>query len=97
MFISMVAHVVEMMNRFPKNNGLSSNTSPAEIIEGVDKLGLSQRQILFGSYAEVWDGTLNTMKERSIPCMALNCSNNSGGFYFMSLESGKRYNSKQWE
>ena len=41
MFISMVAHVVEMMNRFPKNNGLSSNMSPSEIIEGVDKLDFS--------------------------------------------------------
>ena len=37
------------------------------------------------------------MKERSIPCIALNRSNNSGGFYFMSLESGKRHNSNQWE
>ena len=37
--------------------------STAELVKGVDKLDMSQRQILFGSYAEVWDDTTNTMKE----------------------------------
>ena len=97
MFIAMVDHVVEMMNRFVTKNGLSDTLSPAELVEGVDKIDLSHRQILFGSYAEVWDGTTNTMKARSVPCIALNRSNNAGGFYFMSLDTGKRHNSNQWE
>ena len=96
MCISMVTHVAEMMNQFVHKNGLSSIMSPAELVERVDTLDMSQRQILFRSYIEVWDGTTNTMKERIVPCIALNRSNNAGGFYFICLEICKRHNSNQW-
>ena len=80
-FISIVTHVVEMVNQSLKKNGLSPTVSPVELVEGVDKLKMSQSQILFGLYAEVWNGTINMMKEQSIPCIVLNHSNDTGGFY----------------
>ena len=47
----------------------------------------------FGRYAEVWTGTDNTMKERTVPAIVLNRSNDTGGHYFMSLETGRRLHS----
>ena len=64
LFIGMMDHVTEMINRFPTNYNIPTKFSPAELIDGVSKIDLSHRQILFGSYAEVWDGTTNTMRER---------------------------------
>ena len=37
------------------------------------------------------------MKKRSIPAIALKASNNAGGFYFMSLYSGKWIHGYIWE
>ena len=41
-------------------------------------------------------GTRNDMTSRSVPAIALQESNNFGGFYFMSLETGKRIHSNKW-
>ena len=36
------------------------------------------------------------MTSRSVPAIALQESNDFGGFYFMSLETGKRIHSNKW-
>ena len=69
MVVGAVAHVTEMLNRFPAvEKGFSDNISPAELIDGCIKMDLSKKQILFGGYAQIWGGTTNTLKERSIWC-----------------------------
>ena len=67
--------------------------SPAYLVEGRSKLKFSQKMAHFGRYAEVWTGTDNTMKERTVPAIVLNRSNDTGGHYFMSLETGRRLHS----
>ena len=52
--------------------------------------------IPFGSYTLVYTGTSNTLDSRSTPCIALRESNNNGGYYFMSLETGRQIHSNKW-
>ena len=44
----------------------------------------------------VYVGTRNDMTSRSVPAIALQESNDFGGFYFMSLKTGKRIHSNKW-
>ena len=71
--------------------------SPATIVEGKSKIDLSQKRLPFGAYAQVWIGTQNNMTQRAVPGIALKASNSKGGFYFMSLYTGKRINSYVWD
>ena len=66
------------------------------IVEGKQKLYLSKKRLEFGAYALVYVGTSNNMKSRGVPAIALKASNEAGGFYFMSLHTGKRIHSYIW-
>ena len=70
--------------------------SPAKIVEGKPKLDLCQKRLPYGAYAKIWIGTENNMTEREVPGIAFRASNTKGGFYFMSLYTGKRINSYVW-
>ena len=97
MVIGGVAHVTEMLNRFPAvEKGFSDTVSPAELIDGLDRLNLNKKQIQFGGYAQIWGGTTNTLKERSIGAIALNRSNENNGWYFMALRTGRVWNTNQF-
>ena len=97
MVVSLLEHVAHMLNSFPSKESVSSAMSPATIVEGTPKLDLNQNRLPFGAYAQVWIGTKNNMTERAVPGIALRASNTKGGFYFMSLYTGKRINSYVWE
>jgi hypothetical protein len=54
--------------------------------------------LAFGDYCEVFDGTDNTSKQRSVPCIALYpCCNTTGSWVFYSLESQKRLRRTNWK
>ena len=93
----LVSYIVGIMNRLPSREGTDRNCNPAAIVEGRNEIGMSKKRITYGAYAEVWIGTQNNMKTRSIPGIALEPSNNDGGYYIMSLYTGQRVNSFQWE
>ena len=97
MVVSLLEHIVYLLNSFSTKNSVSNTISPATIVEGSPKLDLSQNRLPFGAYAQVWIGTKNNMTERAVPGIALQASNSKGGFYFMSLYTGKRLNSYVWE
>ena len=85
-----------MLNRFPAvEKGFSDTVPPAELIDGLDRLNLNKKQIQFGGYAQIWGGTTNTLKERSIGAIDLNRSNENNGWYFMALRTG-RWNTNQF-
>ena len=96
MIINLLENVTNNLNDFPSKDSVSSTTSPATIVEGVEKPNMNHKRIAFGSYALVWVRTTNSMKRRAIPAIALQPSNRHGGYYFMSLNSGKRINSYNW-
>lgn len=45
----------------------------------------------------VYSGTNNTLDARSVSAIALNSSNQHGGYYFMSLYSDRRIHSYEWK
>ena len=94
---SLLESVVDLLNHFPSKNSVSKTMSPATIVEGKPRLDLSQKRLPFGAYAQAWVGTYNNMTSRSIEGIALQASNLHGGFYFMSLETGKEINCYKWE
>ena len=66
------------------------------LVEGRQKLDMGQKRIEFGEYALVYVGTSNDMKKRSVPSISLTSSNDFGGYYFMSLYTGKKLHSYVW-
>ena len=70
--------------------------SPETLLNGKKQPDLSIKRVHFGSYALIYTGTNNNMSKRSTPSIALSESNGAGGFYFMSLYSGKRLHSNKW-
>lgn len=97
MIISLAEHIVDLLNSFLSKHSVSETMGPAEIVEGTTKIDLKQNRLPYGAYAQVWIGTKNNMTECCIPGIALRASNRKGGFYFMSLYSGKRIHSYIWE
>jgi len=82
--------MVSVLNDFPHKNGISRNISPAAIVLGRPKLNCSNRTLSFGAYCEVYMGTTNDGTPRSVSSIALRPSNERGGYYFMSLDTGRR-------
>ena len=92
--ICMIQHVVYHLNHEKKQGKV---LCPNEIITGGGSIDFSKKKIKFGGYAQVWGGTTNTMKERSLGCIAMHRLNDEGGYHFLSLNSGHIVKSNQWE
>ena len=93
----LIKGIVDVMDAFPSEDGVSETLSPSTIVEGKLKLDLSKGIISFGSYALVYTDTSNNMKSRAVPAIGLRRSNNAGCHYFMSLYSGKRIHGYKWK
>ena len=96
MTTSLLDHVVACLNSFPSNDGISDTLSPAAIVVGRSNIDANAPMIEFGAYAAVHNGTTNTMKGRVTPAIALNRANDKGGYYFMSLETGRKIHGFIW-
>ena len=94
---SVVEKTVTWLNAFAARDGVSQTLSPAAIILGTPNPDCQNLKITFGSYAQVYESTTNTTKARSIGAIALKPSNERGGYYFMSLSTGKRLHCYQWK
>ena len=66
--------------------------SPSLLVEGRGLIKYDKLSLPFGAYAMVYTGTNNTIRARGIPAVALHSSNDSTGFYFMSLMAGHKIN-----
>jgi hypothetical protein len=97
MVVAMVECATLWLNAFPSSNGVSDTMSPSTIVQGKPNPDMNHKRIVHGSYAMVYIGTKNNMTRRSVPAIALNPSNMHGGHYFMSLYSGKRLHSYEWD
>ena len=96
MLIAVAEQSNTWLNQFPDPDGISAKLSPSAIVLGLPKPDCSKLRISFGSYAQVFDSTDNSMNKRSLPAIALKPSNNKGGYYFMSLYTGRQIHSYQW-
>jgi hypothetical protein len=53
--------------------------------------------LAFGDYAEVFDGSDNTSRSRSLPCIALHpCNNSTGSWEFLNLQTGNKIRRSNW-
>ena len=93
----LAALAVRTINMLPSSNGISGTMSPATIVTGQPKADYNTMQLEFGGYVQVYDGTSNDTKSRTMGAIVLNpTGNSSGDYYFMSLATGKRVHRRSW-
>jgi hypothetical protein len=93
---SIVESSFTKLNVFPAKEGALKTMSPSDIVLGSPKPDYNKLKITFGAYAQVYESTTNTTKSRSIGAVALKPSNERGGYYSMSLSTGRRLHCYQW-
>ena len=93
MTIGLIENANHWLNAFPTSSRIVGKISPAQIVKGTPQPDYNHQRIPFGSHAMVYTKTTNNMKARSMLVIALTLSNQSGGYYFMSLYSGKKLHS----
>jgi hypothetical protein len=83
----LVAYAVSWIN-IRRTMAINQNVCPCVLFTGMRVSYKKELELAFGDYVEVYDGTDNTSKSRSIPCSALfPCCNSTGSWEFMSLKS----------
>jgi Reverse transcriptase (RNA-dependent DNA polymerase) len=93
----LAAHAVRTVNMLPHPDGVSSTLSPTTIITGEPKTDYRTLHLEFGTYVQVYDGTSNDTKSRTLGAIATNpTGNSSGDYYFMSLATGHRIHRRSW-
>ena len=97
MITGLLEHVELWLNAFPSNSAEIKNVSPATLVTGAPQPDFNRKRVPFRSCVMAYKGTRNDMSARSTPAIALRESNEFGGFYFLSLESGNRFHSKKWD
>ena len=88
--------MITCLNMLPSKNGISSDLSPASIILGSPNPDYNKLRITFGAYAQVYICTTNIKKQIAVGAIALIPSNERGGYYFMSLDTGKQLHGLIW-
>ena len=99
MVTSLIESTLYWLNAFAikGSSRVSDTLSPSAIVLGRELPDMNHGCIAFGSYAMVYIGTQNNMAARSEPAIALRSSNEVGGYYFMSLSTGKQIHSYHWK
>ena len=82
--------LIELMNRLPYKDRVYGTLIPSKIVERGPKVDMGQKNIAFGSYVMVQIGINTTMKSIYVPEIELKVSNNSGGYYFLNILTGKQ-------
>lgn len=97
LIIEMVYASVFWLNNFPSRNGISKHMSPREIVTGY-KLDYNKHcKFEFGTYVQVHEDHGNNMMSRTTGAIALRPTGNmQGGYFFMSLTTGRRLNRYKW-
>lgn len=90
MTTQMLELVIDRMNRVPHANGMSDVLSPATIVLGKGPIDFQCKTVRFGTCMLLCIETINTIKRRSTPCIALNPRNGHGGRNFMTLHAGAK-------
>ena len=88
---------VRAINMVPSADGVSDSMSPETIVTGKPKVDYRTMKLEFGTYVQVYDGTSNDTKSRTLGAIALNSTGNSNGdYFFMSLATGRRIHRRSW-
>jgi hypothetical protein len=97
MITEMVYASVFWLNCFPSASGVSTNVSPRTIVTGQSIDYAKHCRLEFGSYVQTHEQHDNSMAPRTTGAVALRPTGNAqGGYYFMSLTTGRRISRNQW-
>ena len=91
-----IVDILYWINHCTRGECISKELSPGAIVEGRGPHDAENLKVTFGAYCLVFNKTTNTRKPRSTRGIALRPSNSQGGYYFMSLETGKKIHGFQW-
>ena len=95
--IEMVYASVFWLNSFAPNDGVSKFMSPRTIVTGLQVEFNRHCQLEFGTYTQVHEEHDNSMDSRTAGATALRPTGNAqGGYYFMSISTGRRLNRNNW-
>ena len=72
MIAELVAMATRCLNGFPKDDGVSEHMSPHSIITGCARMDYNKLPLEFGSYMQLLDQSVNTIRSRTIGAIALN-------------------------
>ena len=90
MVTELVAMATRCLNGFPKEDGVSEHMSPHSIVTGRARMDYNRIPLEFGSYVQLLDRSVNTIRSRTIGAIALNPTGDENGTYrFMSLKTGQ--------
>ena len=89
MMIYLIQDMITCLNMFLYKNGISSILILTAIILGSPNPYYNKLKTKFGAYAQVYICTINSTKQRTVGAMALKPAYKWGGYYFMSLATGK--------
>ena len=97
MTVEMIMASVFWLNMFPATDGISDSLSPRAIISGL-KLDYNKHcKLEFGTYVQTHEEHDNSMASRTTGAIALRpTGNEQGGYYFMSLTTGRRLTRNRW-
>jgi hypothetical protein len=97
LIIEMVYTSVFWLNSFPNRNGITGNYSPRNIVVGQQIDYNYHCQLEFGTYVQTHEEYDNSMLSRTTGAIALRpTANSQGGYYFMSLTTGRLLNRYNW-
>ena len=90
MVTELVAMATCCLNGFPKEDGVSEHMSPHSIVTGRARMDYNKIPLEFGSYIQLLDRSVNTIRSHTIGAIALNPTGDENGTYrFMSLKTGQ--------
>jgi hypothetical protein len=93
----LVAYAVLQIN-IRWTTAINRNVCPRVLFTGLRVDFSKELSLAFGDYCKVFDGSDNTSKSRSVPCVALYpCSNVTGSWNFYNLLSEKRVRRSIWK
>jgi hypothetical protein len=93
----LVAYAVSRMN-IERSAAINHTVAPKVLLTGLRLDFQKELGLAFGDYCEVFDGTDNTARPRSVPCIALYpCNNASGSWAFFNLITKQRIRRSQWQ
>jgi hypothetical protein len=100
MMRAVVENSNKVLNQFPAKKGVSRTLSPLTIMMGRPGPDYNDTKIEFGTYTQVFESNdpTNTTKARTTGAIALTPTGNAqGGYYFMSLTTGRKLSRQQWD
>ncbi len=92
----LVGYAVGRMN-IRRTTTLSTNMSPYRLFTGTKINYKKSLSLGFGDYCEVFDGSDNTSRSRTLPCIALHpCNNSTGSWQFLNITTGMMIRRSHW-